>query len=298
MAKNEPLRRYFLEIEKIKNTYRPSLKELTQSLKNWDIDKSERTVERDLEQIRNNFGIDIQYDHQEKGYFIDESMSPNLKKFLRFLELANTAHLFLSGITQTKDFIKDIDFDEKGGLLGTEHLHALLEAIKHKNKIRFKHFNYLTNEKKEMLVAPYFLKEYLGRWYIVGLRDDGKIRTFGIDRISELEITNQRFTKNREKEARENFESILGLVYSYGKREKVVLSFTPTQGRYIKSFPWHHSQKVLIDNEQECRVSLNVIPNYELYQQILMHGDQVKVLEPQHLVDEIKNKLRNALNRY
>ena len=298
MAKNEPLRRYFIEIEKIKTSFYPSIEDIADSLQRWDINKSERTIERDIEQIRKNFGVEIIYEPQERGYYIDETQSPNLKKFLRFLELANTAHLFLSGITQTKDFIKDIDFDEKGGLMGTEHLYALLKAIKHNNKIRFQHFNYLTNEKKEMLVAPYFLKEYLGRWYVVGLRDDEKIRTFGIDRISDLEITEHKFTKKKEKEARENFESIIGLVYSYGKRQKVVLSFTPVQGRYIKSFPWHHSQRVLIDNEEECRISLNVIPNYELYQQILMQADQVKVLEPQQLVDEIKNKLSNALSRY
>jgi len=157
----------------------------------------------------------------------------------------------------------------------------------------------VTNKETKVLMDPYFLKEYLGRWYIVGLRDnDDKIRTYGIDRISDLEITKETFKKTKEVKARANFDSIIGLVYSYGKQQRVILSFTPQQGRYIKSLPWHHSQKVLIDNEEELRISLFVVPNYELYQQILMNGADVEVIEPAWLRKEIKGKLMNALNRY
>ncbi|MGM0649710.1 MAG: WYL domain-containing protein [Bacteroidota bacterium] len=62
-----------------------------------------------------------------------------------------------------------------------------------------------------------------------------------------------------------------------------MLAYTPTQGKYIKTLPMHNSQKVLIDNDNECRISINVGPNFELNQQILKHGDTVKVLEPQWL---------------
>ncbi|MCF6241798.1 MAG: WYL domain-containing protein, partial [Bacteroidales bacterium] len=125
-----------------------------------------------------------------------------------------------------------------------------------------------------------------------------KIRTYGIDRISELSVSEETFKRTKATEARANFNSIIGLVYSFGKREKVVLSFVPRQGRYVKSLPLHHSQKILIDNEKELRISLFVIPNYELFQQILMLGANVKVLEPKWLVKEIKGKLKTALNLY
>ncbi len=33
---------------------------------------SERTIQRDLEQIRNDFGVDILYDRQRNGYYTDD----------------------------------------------------------------------------------------------------------------------------------------------------------------------------------------------------------------------------------
>jgi predicted DNA-binding transcriptional regulator YafY len=181
--------------------------------------------------------------------------------------------------------------------MGTENLTLLLEAIKLKNKIQFTHFSYNTEKTKTVILNPYFLKEYLGRWYIVGLRDD-EIRTFGIDRISNLVITKLKFEKTKSQKAKENFDSIIGLIYSEGEQQKVVLSFDPMQGRYVKSLPWHHSQKVLIDNVEELRISLYIVPNFEFYQQILMIGANVKVIEPEWLVAEIKEKLKEALGQY
>jgi len=222
MAKNEPLRRYFFEIELMRKQIYPSIKDIIRYLEEHDINKSKRTVERDFEQIRNNFGIYIDYDSHKEGYYIQEDLSSNLDSFIRFLEVANTAQLLLKGISETKDFIKDIEFDLRGGLLGTENLQILLEAIKKQQKIRFLHYNYLTEEETDVLLDPYFLKEYLGRWYVVGLREDDKIRTFGIDRISDLVITPLNFVKSKDAKARENFDSIIGLVYSYGKPQKVI----------------------------------------------------------------------------
>jgi len=298
MAKNEPLRRYFFEIELMRKQIYPSIKDIIRYLEEHDINKSKRTVERDFEQTRNNFGIYIDYDSHKEGYYIQEDLSSNLDSFIRFLEVANTAQLLLKGISETKDFIKDIEFDLRGGLLGTENLQILLEAIKKQQKIRFLHYNYLTEEETDVLLDPYFLKEYLGRWYVVGLREDDKIRTFGIDRISDLVITPLNFVKSKDAKARENFDSIIGLVYSYGKPQKVILSFTPRQGKYVKSLPWHHSQKVLVNNDNELRISLFVVPNYELYQQILMNGADVEVMEPEWLREEIKSKIKKALSRY
>ena len=298
MAKNEPLKRYFYEIELMRKSDIPSLDDIQFYLENREIYVSPRTIERDIEQIRNNFGIEIIYDPQDKGYLINEEMSPNLPSFFRFLEIANTANLFLTGIKQTKDFIKNIEFDLRGGLLGTENLNLLLRAIDKQYKIQFSHYNYLTQEKTSVSFDPYFLKEYIGRWYVVGLREDKQIRTYGIDRISDLTITKENFEKTKDRKARENFDSIIGLVYSYGKQQKVILSFTPQQGQYVKSLPWHHSQKVLIDNDEEFRISLFVVPNYELFQQIMMNGAEVKVIEPEWLVDSIKGKISDALLRY
>ncbi len=76
------------------------------------------------------------------------------------------------------------------------------------------------------------------------------------------------------------------------------MAFHPLQGKYILSQPIHFSQKILLQDENELRISIHVIPNYELLEQILKHGDRVKVIEPEWLKSEIKTKLQKALDYY
>ena len=45
-------------------------------------------------------------------------------------------------------------------------------------------------------------------------------------------------------------------------------------------------------------VSLNLVPNFELNQKILMMGESVKVLKPIKLAKEIKKSLSLALKQY
>jgi predicted DNA-binding transcriptional regulator YafY len=143
------------------------------------------------------------------------------------------------------------------------------------------------------------LKEYQNRWYVVGIIGVfNEFRTFGIDRIENLEIKTETFKPDKKMNPIEMFNKTIGLVYSENTAQTIVLSFTPTQGKYIKTLPLHSSQKTLIDDEKECRISLEVVPNYELTQQILKHGETVKVIEPQWLVDEVNGILERTLGNY
>jgi predicted DNA-binding transcriptional regulator YafY len=143
------------------------------------------------------------------------------------------------------------------------------------------------------------LKEYQNRWYVVGIIGGfNEFRTFGIDRIENLEIKTETFKPDKKMNPIEMFNKTIGLVYSENTPQTIVLSFTPTQGKYVKTLPLHSSQRILIDDEYECRISLEVVPNYELIQQILKHGETVNVVEPQWLKDEIKEILKRTLEKY
>ena len=82
------------------------------------------------------------------------------------------------------------------------------------------------------------------------------------------------------------------------KPQKIVLSFSPVAGKYVKSLPWHDSQKILIDNDKELRISLYVYPTDDFKIELLSYGNEVKVFEPQGLSDEIKQTYKDALKQY
>jgi predicted DNA-binding transcriptional regulator YafY len=76
------------------------------------------------------------------------------------------------------------------------------------------------------------------------------------------------------------------------------LSFNPLQGKYVKSLPLHESQVILKDNEQELLIKLTLFVTYDLLMEILSYGDNVRVLQPLSLVDEIRDCYENALKQY
>jgi predicted DNA-binding transcriptional regulator YafY len=66
----------------------------------------------------------------------------------------------------------------------------------------------------------------------------------------------------------------------------------------VKSLPFHETQKILVDNENELRISLNIFPAHDFKMEILSLGDRVKVLEPKWFAKEIKDTYTKALEQY
>ena len=91
MSIHGTIRRYTLIIEKINRKQYPSFDTIKDYLFEHGFEVSARTIQRDIEQIRFDFGIEIQYDRYKNGYFIDVDSSINIESFLRFLEIVGTA---------------------------------------------------------------------------------------------------------------------------------------------------------------------------------------------------------------
>ncbi len=298
MSAQGTIKRYLLIVEKITSTKSPSFQVLRGHLSDHGFEISERTLQRNIEQIRYEFGIEIKYNRTENGYYVDKEESFNYDAFMKFLEIVSTADLLTESLKDGKDTMSYISFETDGNLKGIENLKSFLFAIKNNRIIFFTHENYETGKRKSYRMKPYLLKEYQNRWYIVGLIKGNEFRTFGIDRIESVELLTDTFTPDPKLNPAKLFENIVGLTFSMGKPEDVILSFTHLQGKYIQALPLHRSQQIIKGTKDEFLVKLSVIPNFELKQKILMLGDSVKVLQPEWLAKEIKSVLINALKLY
>ena len=300
MSKHGTIRRYSLIIEKTGSGLYPDFRTLKEYLQDHGFEISDRTLQRDIEQIRVEFGTEILYDRSRNGYFIDRERSIRTESFLRFLEIVTTAELLVESLKDSKEALDHLSFEAQGSLKGIENLRSLLFAVRHQRIIRFSHENFQTGEVHRFSIKPVLLKEYQNRWYVIGLViDQGDQQlTFGIDRISDLEITNSTFPRSPGLDPERPFRNIIGLTYSDEEPVEIVLAFTPLQGKYVKALPMHPSQHILSDTDEALRLRLKLVPNYEFRQQILKMGDAVQVLEPPALVTEIREVLENALSRY
>jgi predicted DNA-binding transcriptional regulator YafY len=132
------------------------------------------------------------------------------------------------------------------------------------------------------------MKEFRGRWYLVARNiDNRKIRVFGVDRISNLVVTTKSFIYPTDFNLSEYYKHSFGIIRPDDKEpEEIILSFSPYQGKFIKTFPIHQSQQVLIDSPKELRIQLFVLVTHDLKMELRMYGDSLSVIQPKDLLSD------------
>jgi len=255
---------------------------------------SKRTLQRDLSEIRNLFGVDIAYSKSPKGYYIveDDLENMNFQRMMEAFDLFNSLNI-------SQDLTQHILL-EKRRPQGTENLYGLLHAIKNRLQIRFTYQKFWEEEITHRTAEPYALKEFNNRWYIIAKNlKDGQTKSFALDRLSDLEITNQIFTLPLNLNIEQTYRYCFGIMSpTEPEPSDIILSFEPGQGKYIKTLPLHETQKIMTDDENQLIIKLTVYPTHDFVMELLSYGERLRVLEPQSLVREIKEAHRLAYQRY
>lgn len=288
-------------IQFVYDTRYPSKKTIIVFLKDKDFNLTGRTLDRDFEHIRADFGLEIAYSRAHNGYFIDEEKSVKVASFFKFLELVTLADIFSSSLKDSLTILDYVSFDDSKSFKGITHLKDILLAINQKRKLQFTHENFENNTFKPYIITPFLLKEYENRWFVIGAPDGlDDIRTFGVDRLYDLSI-GKRSTLNKKtyKSKLDNFKHIVGIDFKDGIPEPISILVNDLHIKYMASLPLHSSQVIHPkDVNGKHRVDFNLIPNYEFKMQLLKIGDDVVVLSPKTLKDNIKSLLSKTLKRY
>jgi proteasome accessory factor B len=300
MSKKQFLKRYSLIINKLRKKA-SSFEEIQKYLADQSFNDDEnyeisiRTFQREIKEIASTHGIEINYNRSQRVYEIvydgNEERNERLMESFEIIDALKISsnlsnHLIL----------------EKRKPLGTNNMNYLIHSIKNRNEITFSHTKYWNEEQgsTQRKVQPLALKEARYRWYLIAKDlNDNRVKTFGLDRISNLEITNLKFILPENFNPEETFRYSFGIINGDNKKpQKIILSFSFEQGKYIKSLPLHHSQKELINNEEEYRIELLLHPTYDFVMELMSIGAEVKILEPENLKKEMIKKLKATLKQY
>ena len=305
MSKRAYISRYLLIIKKLKKSPYSSKKDMEEYLvkqtermqmedEHFKMGSSERTIGRDVKDIRMLFGIDIEYSRKQKGYFINQGDmdSMNFERMMESFDMFNSLNI-------AQDLTPFIHL-EKRKPQGTENLYGLLHAIKKKLKIKFAYQKFWEDEISHRTAEPYALKEFKNRWYLMAKDSkDAPVKSFGLDRISELDITNQHFIFGATDSIEENYRYCFGIISPDDEElQDIVLSFDPMQGKYIKSLPLHQTQQIIIDNEKELQVKLELYITYDFVMELLSFSDNMKVLQPASLAHTLRDYHKKAYLQY
>ncbi|MFN8300203.1 MAG: WYL domain-containing protein [Chitinophagales bacterium] len=322
--------RYRLLDARIRKKPHPTLDDLIEYIQeHTDKLVSRRTVQLDLQEMRYNqslgFNAPIEYNRSEKNYrytdpaysitnlpvSADElhgldfaiSLLEQFKHLPAIREFEEAIRKIATTVKHNKEVRGESDYiqlDKPFVIKGIELVEPLLKAISERRVVKFTYQKHGSEQVSQNLLEPYLIRESKNFWYVIGngiSKKEHKILTFALDRIQDLQVTEQTFSD--EKIDKKNFyNNVLGVSIAEGKPEKVLLSFTPLQGKYIKTLPIHHSQKVVKETASELHVQLELVINTELKMQLLSYGDQVKVLQPTALAKEMKEVAQRMLKNY
>ena len=261
---------------------------------------SERTIKRDISDIRSGLGVSIDYSRSRNGYYIpeDEECLSDIAVVLDRLDLVTSL--------RARQELSSIIYTEKRKARGTEFLNPLIGAIKRHSVVEFTYVKFDGSEPRRRRVMPYALKEGQGRWYLLAVETPqveavtapGEIKSWGLDRIRDLKLTDNHFIPDPDIDVEADFKDSFGVFSNRDVPvEEVILSFSPQEGRYCKAYPIHESQEVLIDNDKEVRIRLRLRITFAFMREILSRIDDVVVIAPARLRDEIKAVCSEALRR-
>lgn len=193
-----------------------------------------------------------------------------------------------------------IHLDKNEHLKGLEHLDVLYQAILKELCLTLTYQSFKAREASDITFHPFILKEYNNRWFVVGKRKAKEpILTLALDRIHKIEYNLDVPYINQKFEAEEYFKNTIGVsVVHNHPPEEIILFVTHRHAPYVLTKPLHHSQKLIERDQFGVIISLNVHHNFELERAILGFGDGMKVIEPQRLRRNIKERLQGGIDLY
>ncbi len=253
------------------------------------------TFNRHKEAIEDIFGIYIECDRKDGyKYYIGNSEdleSDSIQKWMLSTMTVNNMLVDNKSI-HNRVLLESVPSSEP-------YLSELMYAMKHNHKIRIGYQKYSSAPSPERIVEPFCVKLYRRRWYVLGRIENGELRSFSLDRIHLLELTEEHFEMPDDFDAESYFKNVVGIMRDFNyKLERIVVRAYRYDRYYLRDLPLHSSQREIADTDEYADFEYNVIPSADLFSMILSRGGNCKILEPQWLADKMKESFEDALDVY
>ena len=177
----------------------------------------------------------------------------------------------------------------------TAEVAKLVEATMQHRQVTMRYHSFSSNREKTYTLEPYRLLFGQGGLYVIGMVPEyGELRTFAVDRIAQISLTEERFEPLELPD--DAFAHSLGV--NQGTPERVEIAFAAKIARYIRERVWHPSQQLHDQADGGLHLHLNVVNDWALKSWIFGFGRLATVISPASLASEIAHELAAAANNY
>lgn len=299
MSKNQ-VNKYVWLVETLYNAKKITLKEINERWTQTDLSEGEAIPKRTFHTWKNAveemFGLVIMCDkHDGDRYYIENREvldDDGLQRWLlNTMSVNNT--LLENKTLSDRILLENIPS-------GQEYLATMMEAMRKSKLLKITYKSYWSEHESTFPVAPYCVKLFRQRWYMVGYSVKEKIiRIYSLDRVFGAQMTDKSFKYPDDFSPEVFFEGCFGIIHGVDcPMETVKLRVSAHQANYLRSLPLHASQKELVRTGDYSIFSVEVRPTFDFQQELLWNGDAVEVLEPLWLRDDMAGIVKRMWNNY
>ena len=202
-----------------------------------------------------------------------------------FSSFFENTQLLLDTNRESKDGEVRICSGAEQNLTNIDLLPVFYKAIANKQVLQFD-YQPFGQEPFTLVFHPQFIKEYNGRWFVFGEANREPYQAYNVplDRIvgEVSEVSDEKGAK---------------------VEEVIIRTKTEYQHGLLLTKPLHHSQEEVLpfgehDGQYYGEVRLTLEPNRELRGRILLYGENLEVISPQSLREQIKSILKEQMQQY
>lgn len=258
------------------------------------VDLSKRTFHKWLEKAQQAFDINIEC--QRAGgyhYYIENPEQLKSAEMRNWLMNNIAVNNLLMQNTELKDRIQLEEIPS-----GQEFLPDIIEAMKDSHVLRLTYKPYWKVEAETFDVHPYCIKLFKQRWYLVAYRPSKQaVRTYGVDRIKEVTILpGNKFKMQGSFDPTAMFRDYYGVLIGSNPVQDITLKVASFQANYLRSLPLHHTQRETVRNDEYSIFTYRLCPEYDFMMELLSMGEEVEVLEPVLLRNQMAEVI-SAMNK-
>ena len=291
--------------------------------------RNRRTVQRDLDRLRNDFDAPLEYNREERGFYFSQpgwQLPPfNLsqgeligffaaERLLRRLgENAPEVTLVRDAMHQLAALLPaEVKVDlgalesainfapEPAAEVSPDILRQLAEAAASCRTLRINYFSHHRNAHTERDVDVLMLHNDLGDWYAVCFdHDSGEQRDFHAGRILTIAETGRTFTPpagwNRDDYLRRGFGMFRG-----GNEVTVEVEFDAYQARYARERKFHPTQQrhELPDGRLRLTFETTEAAQEQVARWLMQYGEHAQAVRPKALREMMCERLAKTIALY
>jgi proteasome accessory factor B len=282
-----------------------------------ELDVSPKTVQRDMDLMRDRLNLPIEYDQTHFGFFYREKVVevPGLELtegevvalFIAqqalgqysgtpFAASLKSACSRLAEDLQEKVSINLNDLDAMMSFRNVgenpshlESFRIVSRALIDYTELKFEYFKIGGSGFEQRHVRPYHLGCYDNQWYLWAFDLHRKaIRNFALCRLRRPVSTRKRFKRPANFKIEDHLSDSFG-VFRGTEEHLVRIWFDSFAARFVVEKKWHKSQKInhLKNGEIELQIKLNSLQ--EISRWVLSWGEHARALAPEVLIKQMAN---------